>query len=243
MDRRRGVQQPAPLSWPVALAVLLAVLFLVGCGGGVGTAPSGAGASASAGARSTAASTKGGGGMARWSFDGDPAGASPPGMTAFGGTWAVRAEPGAPSAPNALCQTGTAEFPALALGDAAYADVVLTARVKPIAGKEDQAAGLIVRIQDRDNYYILRANALENNVNLYKYVGGKRAVIKEGQATVPNGRWQELRLEVTGNRFRGFLDGRPVVEATDDTFQVGRVGLWTKADSQTCFDDVEARVP
>lgn len=236
MEMRRSLQYRARPRRSVALVVPVVALLLAGCGGQVGT-------TASVPTRPTLASTTGAAGAARWSFDGDPAGAPPPGMTAFSGGWAVRAEPGAPSAPNALCQTGTAEFPALVLGDAAYADVVLTARVKPIGGQEDRAAGLIARVQDRDNYYILRANALENNVNLYKYVRGKRDVIKEGRATVPAGQWQELRLEVAGNRLRGSLNGRVVVEATDGTFAAGTVGLWTKADSQTCFDDVDARVP
>lgn len=174
----------------------------------------------------------------RWDFDADQPGSRPQGMAVFSGEWAVRAEAGAPSGAQALCQTATAEFPALTLGDAVYTDVALTARFKPISGRTDQAAGLIARVQDRDNYYILRANALENNVNLYTYAGGKRAVLKEGQVAVPAGQWQELRLEVTGNRLRGFLNGRPVVETTDDTFRAGRVGLWTKADSVTCFDEV-----
>ncbi len=179
----------------------------------------------------------------RWTFDADTVGGLPPGMTVFSGSWAVRAEAGAPSPPNALCQTGTAEFPALSLSDVVYADVILTARVKPISGKTDQAAGLIARVQDRDNYYILRANALEGNVNLYKYAGGKRTALKEGTAPVPTGQWQELRLEVVGNRLRGFLGDQPVVETTDDTYKAGKVGLWTKADSVTCFDDVEATTP
>jgi hypothetical protein len=236
VEMRRPTQYRARPRRSVALVVLVVALLLAGCGGQGGT-------TATVPTMPTMASTTGAAGAARRSFDGDPAGAVPPGMTVFSGSWAVRAEPGAPSAPNALCQTGTAEFPALALDDATYTDVILTAQVKPIAGKTDRAAGLIARIQDKDNYYILRANALENNVNLYKYVGGKRDVIKEGRATVPAGQWQELRLEVAGNHLRGSLNGQPVVEATDDTFAAGTVGLWTKADSQTCFDDVDARVP
>ena len=241
MDIQQHRRQHIRLARLTALVALVAVTLLAGCGGG---GPAGtAGATAPAGTRSTAVSTAGAAGLARWSFDGDPVGGLPTGVVAFDGAWAVRAEAGAPSAPNALCQTGTAEFPALALGDAVYADVILSARVKPIAGKTDRAAGLIARVQDRDNYYILRANALENNVNLYKYVGGTRDVIKEGKATVPSGQWGELRLEIVGNRLRGFYNGQVVVEAVDDTFAVGKVGLWTKADSQTCFDDVDARVP
>jgi hypothetical protein len=178
-----------------------------------------------------------------WGFDSEPTDAISMVGTIFSGTWGVRAEADAPSPPNALCQTGQATFPALSLGDAVFGDLTLTTRFKPIAGREDQAAGLLFRIQDQDNYYILRANALENNVNFYKYAGGRWSSLKESRAQVPSGQWQELRVEAVGNRFRGFLNGQQVVEVADDTYQAGQVGLWTKADSVTCFDDVEARMP
>jgi hypothetical protein len=179
----------------------------------------------------------------RWTFDSDTVGGIPRGAVVFSGTWAVHAEADAPSPPNALCQTGVAQFPAISLSDAVYTDVVLSTRFKPISGREDQAAGLIFRVQDKDNYYILRANALENNVNIYKYAGGRRRDIKEAAAQVRPGRWQGLRVEIVSNRIRGFLDDRPVVEAMDDTYKAGKIGLWTKADSVTCFDDVEAKPP
>jgi 3-keto-disaccharide hydrolase len=180
-------------------------------------------------------------GQLRWTFDSDPVGALPRGAVVFGGTWAVRAEAYAPSRPRALCQTGAATFPALVLGDAVFTNVVLSARFKVISGREDRAAGLIFRVQDKDDYYILRANALEDNVNIYVYAGGRRRALKEGSVTVPSGRWQTLRAEVTGPRIRGFLNNRLVVEAMDSAFGSGKIGLWTKADSVTCFDDVEAR--
>ncbi len=174
----------------------------------------------------------------RWTFDADPVGGLPRGAVVFSGTWAVRAEPDAPSPPNVLCQTGVAQFPAIVLADAVYANLVLSVRFKPISGREDRAGGLIFRVQDKNNYYILRANALEDNVNIYKYVGGRRRLIREGATRVRSGQWQTLRVEATGNRIQGFLDDRLVVEATDDTYKAGRIGLWTKADSVTCFDDV-----
>lgn len=174
----------------------------------------------------------------QWTFDKDPAGGLPVGATVFSGTWTVRAESGAPSAPNALCQIGRTDYPAISLRDTLYSDVTASTRFKTVSGKTDRAAGIIFRIKDKDNYYILRANALEDNVNFYRYVGGRRREIQEGTAKVPSGTWQELRLEVRGNRMRGFLNGRQVVEATDDTFKAGKIGLWTKADSVTCFDDV-----
>lgn len=175
---------------------------------------------------------------AAWNFDADATGGLPTGSELFSGNWIVRAEGDAPSKPNALCQVGDAEFPAIALGTGVYGDLTVTMRFKPISGKVDQAAGIIARVQDSNNYYIIRANVLETNVNLYKYAGGRRSGIKDGGAKVAQGQWQELRLEVAGNRLRGFLNGQLVVEATDETYKAGRVGLWTKADSLTCFDDV-----
>jgi hypothetical protein len=174
-----------------------------------------------------------------WNFDKDAIGKPPDGAEVFSGAWAVRAESDAPSAPNALCQTATADFPALALSGKVYTDLELSARFKPTAGKDDQAAGLIFRVQDANNYYILRANALEDNVILFCYASGSRSTLKTGSARVPSGQWQELRAEANGSRLRGFLNGQLVVEATDETFKAGRVGLWTKADSVTCFDDVK----
>ena len=174
----------------------------------------------------------------RFDFDASPVGAPPAGMQTYRGTWAVRAEPDAPSAPNALCQTGNAEFPALALSGMVYRDVVISAKVKAISGREDQAAGLLARIQNGDNYYIGRANALENNVRLYRYTGGSRQQLSSGDGALTAGRWQELRLEVTGSALRLFLDGKLITLTTDETFTAGRMGLWTKADSTTCFDDV-----
>ena len=175
---------------------------------------------------------------ASWNFDGDATGAVPAGAELFSGNWVVRAEADAPSKPNALCQVGDSEFPAIALGTAVYGDLTVTMRFKPISGRVDQAAGIISRVQDKDNYYIIRANVLETNVNLYKYAGGRRSGIKDGSVKVAQGQWQELKFEVSGDKLRGFLNGQLVVEANDATYKAGRVGLWTKADSVTCFDDV-----
>ena len=174
-----------------------------------------------------------------FTFDADKVGEVPPGAEVFSGEWQVRKETDAPTPPNALCQIGQARFPAIALTDAVYADVSVLVQFKPISGRQDQAGGIIFRVQDKDNYYILRANALENNVNFYKYVGGQRHALKRARASVPTGLWQALRVEVRGNRMQGYLNNMLVVETTDDTFAAGRVGLWTKADSVTCFADVQ----
>jgi hypothetical protein len=173
-----------------------------------------------------------------WTFDTDPASGPPAGAEVFGGEWVVRPDRNAPSPPNVLCQMATAPFPSLCLGDSVYTDFEMSVQFKPVSGKDDQAAGIIFRVQDRDNYYIFRANALENNVMFFLYASGKRSILKRSPVRVPTGQWQELKLEVAGNRFRGFLDGKLVAEVTDDSYKAGKVGLWTKADSVTCFDSV-----
>lgn len=178
-----------------------------------------------------------------WTFNTNLVGGLPQGAAVFGGNWSVRAESGTTSAPNALCQVGTATYPAMTLSDTVYTDVLVQTRFKPISGNTDRAAGIIFRVQDKNNYYIIRANALEDNVNIYKYASGVRSLLKNGSAKVLSGQWQELRVEVVGSRIRGFLNGRLVVETSDGTFKSGKVGLWTKADSVTCFDDVDVRAP
>lgn len=176
-----------------------------------------------------------------WTFDTIPSAGLPPGADPFSGAWGVRVEDGAPSPPNALCQAGSGRDAALSLGDATYADAVLSARLKLISGRTGQAAGLLFRIQDKDNYYVLGADVLEKRVRLYKYAAGRLTAIQDGSAAVTTERWQLMRIEATGNRFRGFLDDQMVVEAVDDALPAGRVGLWTKADSITCFDDVDVK--
>ena len=112
-------------------------------------------------------------------------------------------------------------------------------RFKPVAGEVDRAAGIAVRLSDPNNYYVVRANALEDNVRLYRMVSGRRSQFAGADAKVPSGKWQELRLVARGSRFEVFLDGKSLYSATDTTFPAaGRVALWTKADSVTRFDDL-----
>jgi hypothetical protein len=177
--------------------------------------------------------------VGKWNFDADTLGSLPPGAQSFSGQWAVRADPDSPSPPNALCQTGQADYPAIGLDGKPFTDLTLLTHFKPISGKSDQAGGLIFRVQNKDNYYIFRANALENNGIFFTYVNAGRSQLKAGDAKVSSGTWHELRVEVRGNVFRGFVDGKQVVDATDERFKSGGIGLWTKADSVTCFDDVE----
>jgi hypothetical protein len=133
------------------------------------------------------------------------------------------------------------------VSDISAADVDLSVRFKPVSGRVDQAAGLVWRFQNEDNYYIVRANALENNVVLYKVEKGNRTdlpVKGEGRtygkkAQVPSGQWSTLRVVAAGPRFEVHFNGSRLYEVEDTTFsRAGKVGVWTKADSVTQFDDL-----
>jgi hypothetical protein len=176
-------------------------------------------------------------------------GALPPGITgALTGSgapaaWVVLEDATAPAGPKVLAQTSIDKtdyrFP-LAIFDAPVAaDVDVAVRFRPIGGEVDRAAGIAIRLKDRNNYYVVRANALEDNVRLYRMVGGQRLQFAGANAKVPSGKWQELRLVARGSRFEVFLDGKSLYSAADTTIpSVGRVALWTKADSVTHFDDL-----
>jgi hypothetical protein len=111
-------------------------------------------------------------------------------------------------------------------------------KFKPVAGKEDQAGGVIWRMQDANNYYIARANALEDNVTIYHTINGKRVAFKSINTKVTSGVWHTLRVDFEGNKFTVTFDGNRVIEATDESFaNAGKVGVWTKADSVTEFDN------
>jgi hypothetical protein len=128
----------------------------------------------------------------------------------------------------------------------AAADVEVTARFKPVAGKTDQAGGVAVRIVDANNYYLARANALEDNVRFYRVARGKRRQLATADAKVTAGQWHALTLRAQGDRFTVSFDGKPMHTTTDTTGfprpGSGRVGVWTKADSVTHFDRIDIRV-
>src|SRR5439155_19644323 len=109
---------------------------------------------------------------------------------------------------------------------------------KPISGKEDQAGGLIWRAKDSDNYYIARANALEDNVTIYHTIKGRRTEKKRTEMKVTSSEWHTLRVDFHDNQFTVTSDEKTAIEWDDDTFKdAGKVGVWTKADSVTLFDD------
>ena len=176
-------------------------------------------------------------------FDTDPVGGLPAGWRA-GVTgrgvpkWTVEADASAPSKPNVLKQSGSGFFPWCVLPGVSVADGYVEVKFKPLAGKDDQAGGVVWRWKDGDNYYVARANALENNVSLYYTQSGRRITIKYVDAPVAKGQWHVLRVEFAGSRIAVALDGKRYIEL-DDTHigGAGAVGVWTKADSVTVFDD------
>src|SRR5438093_336367 len=152
--------------------------------------------------------------------------------------WAVVADDSAPSKPNVLKQSGEATFPVALKDDTSLKDGFAEVKFKPVSGKEDQAGGVIWRAKDADNYYIARANALEDNVTIYHTIKGKRVSFKNTNTKVASGVWHTLRVDFVGNKFTVSFNGKKVIEATDDSFaDAGKVGVWTKADSVTLFDD------
>jgi hypothetical protein len=176
-------------------------------------------------------------------FDDLKTGAPPPGWTATQtgngqAKWQIVADDSAPSKPNVLKQSGEATYPVCIKDDTSLKDGFVEVKFKPISGKEDQAGGVIWRCKDSDNYYISRANALEDNVTIYHTVNGKRSEKKRLHTKVASNKWHTLRVDFKDNYFVVTFDGKRAFVWKDDTFKdAGKVGLWTKADSTTLFDD------
>src|SRR5437773_3813185 len=161
--------------------------------------------------------------------------------------WVVMADPTAPSKPNVVAQTSADttdyRFPLLIADEGSFKDLELSVRFKPVSGEVDRAGGLVFRLKDANNYYIVRANALEDNYRLYHVVNGSRRQFAGANFKVTPGEWHELRVDAMGNKIICYYDGAKKIEATDDTLtDAGKVGLWTKADSVTYFDDLRVTV-
>jgi hypothetical protein len=159
--------------------------------------------------------------------------------------WAVTDDSSVPGG-RVLAQTSSDQtdyrFP-LAIYDSANAkDVEVSVRFKPVAGRIDRAGGIAVRLADADNYYVVRANALEDNVNFYRVVQGSRREIHGVGAKVSSDQWHTLSIKAEGDRFTIGFDGATLFTANDRTFAgTGKVALWTKADSVTRFDALTIR--
>ncbi|HMC17396.1 MAG TPA: hypothetical protein VKI18_17300 [Albitalea sp.] len=176
-------------------------------------------------------------------FDADSTGRAPAGWTcgATGkGTprWTVEADAAATPPRKLLRQSGAAPFPWCVKDQSALSDGWVEVRFRALAGREDQAGGVVWRWKNGDNYYVARANALENNVSLYYTEGGVRKTLKYVDAPVAAKVWHTLRVEFTGSRILVLLDGQRRIELDDRHIGgAGAIGVWTKADSVTEFAD------
>lgn len=185
----------------------------------------------------------------RWGFDADQVGQPPAGFS-FGrtgggrfGRWVVRAEKDAPSGTGVLAQVDddstSYRFPIALASEPSLRDLRLSVRCKPVSGKVDQACGLVFRYRDENNYYVTRANALEDNVRFYYVKRGKRVQLASWSGQVSSGSWHELRIDALDDHIEIYWDGKKVIVAHDTAFpDAGKAGVWTKADSVTYFDDL-----
>jgi len=176
----------------------------------------------------------------RWDFDKEPEGATPPGLEVILGDWVVRADRTAPSPPKVLAQLATfpegIHFPRCLVRNLHLEDLRMSVRFKPVSGECDQGGGLVFRFQDPANYYVLRANALDDFA-LFKCVKDQRWPVK--RYYVRSDEWQTVMVECRGPFICGYWNDRLLIEVRDETFSAGRVGLWTISDSVSYFDDLE----
>jgi hypothetical protein len=179
-----------------------------------------------------------------WNFDATDPGALPDGLTAPVGEWKVAEDSTAPSGDRVLAQVAKNPSPVFnvaLLDDSCHRDLDLSVSFLSIAGEIDQGGGLLWRARDASNYYIARYNPLENNYRLYTVVEGERQQLQSVDIAATPG-WHTLRITMTGDLIRCFFDGELSLELHDGTFaEAGRIGLWTKADAQTRFDDLSIR--
>jgi len=157
------------------------------------------------------------------------------------GQWAVEGMEGAPSGRNVLMQRATKnEFNVIVAPGGPYGDVDVSMKFKPVAGREDASGGIVFRFTD-GKYYVVRANALEDNFRLYSYDRGRRQLATATVKAPALGQWHTVRLVAVGDHMQAWLDGKLSLDHRDQRFKSGRVGLWTKADSVTAFDDLVIR--
>ena len=176
-------------------------------------------------------------------FESDTVGSAPAGWTcgvtgSGSARWSVATDPSAPSKSKVLMQTGRGAFPWCVRTDTSLADGFVEVKFKAVSGREDQAGGIVWRWKDGGHYYVARANALENNISLYYTEKGSRKTLKYVDAPVATNAWHTLRVEFAGTRIAVSLNGKRYIELDDQHISgPGSVGVWTKADSVTAFDD------
>lgn len=161
--------------------------------------------------------------------------------------WQIKAEPSAVSGTKVLAQTSYDQvdyrFPLLVYNDITAKNVRVVVQFKTLSGKIDQAAGVIVRFQDPEHFYVIRADALEDTVQLYRVVKGVRHVVTGKNVRVESGHWHSLDVLIDDAHVTAFFDGQQLFDVRDDTFTTaGKIGLSTKSDSVTLFDNLQVTV-
>lgn len=176
-----------------------------------------------------------------WTFEDAPLGAVPPGMLPASGRWAVvEGDESSGRAVAQLAESGRRTFNVLLAEGVSARDLRLRVRLRAREGRIDQGGGLVWRARDGRNYYIARWNPLEDNFRVYKVVNGRRKMLESADVRLDPTAWHTLEVEQRGDRMLCSLDGEALLEARDDTFrEAGTIGLWTKADARTWFDDLE----
>jgi hypothetical protein len=160
------------------------------------------------------------------------------GWTTVSGKWAIEDVAGASQGGRALVQRATDnDFNVIVAPGGPFDNVDVSVRFKPMSGREDASAGIVFRFAE-GRYYVIRANALENNFNFYYYDRGRRQIAGASVKAPALGQWHTLRIAAAGDRMQGWLNDQALIDRRDSRFTSGRVGLWTKADSITAFDDL-----
>ena len=156
------------------------------------------------------------------------------------GNWEIRQDDGQQVLAQVSQENFGYHFDVIVWDESDYQNLEMTVRFKGVKGKEDQGGGPVWRYHDADNYYIARANPLENNFRVYKVVAGNRKQLASVDLDIPTGEWHTIKISMMGNHILCFYDGKKYHDVTDDTFTgSGKVGLWTKADAFTYFDNLE----
>ncbi len=182
-----------------------------------------------------------------WNFDNVPANQLPEGFVAHTGTWTVVTDDRATSGDRVLAQQASNAddvFNVVLVSGTRYTDVDMSVKLRAVEGRVDQGGGVVWRAADGKNYYIARYNPLEDNFRVYKVVNGHRRMLDSAKLRLDHGAWHTLRVVMQGDHIVCYLDGTKYLDTHDSTFTAaGRIGLWTKADARTHFDDLAVAGP
>ncbi|MBK8291030.1 MAG: DUF1080 domain-containing protein [Flammeovirgaceae bacterium] len=177
-----------------------------------------------------------------FNFDNDEPGKLPSNWTPATSTWSIVAD-GNNKAMKQTEKNSGSQYNICVEGSQRYQNLSAEVRVKASEGGEDQGGGLVWRYQDAQNYYIMRANPLENNLRLYQVVNGNRKQMESANVKMKSSEWFTLKVVMTGNSIDCYYDGQKLLSSKDDTFpNAGLVGFWTKADAISLFDDLKITI-